>query len=69
MHWSGGILGRCDRLGKPYLPVAARFLPPVVEGRSFRDWSVMNARKTNGFLATRPNSAAGHPKIARKPVA
>jgi len=47
MHWSGGILGGCDRREKPYpLLVAARFLPSMVEG-SGRPRLVSHERQEN----------------------
>jgi len=50
MHWSGGILGGCDRREKPYpLPVAACFLPSMVEG-SGRPRLVSHERKENERL-------------------
>jgi len=54
MHWSGGILGGCNRREKPYLLlVAARFLPSMVEG-SGRPRLVSHERQENDrFLCDR----------------
>ena len=55
MRWLGGILGRCGQQGKPYpcrsQPASCR---PWRRAAGFRDGSVMNARKTDGFLASMP---------------
>ena len=53
MHWSGDILGGCDRREKPYPPCR-----PWWRAAGLRDWSVMNARKTSGFLVVAPGRLA-----------
>ena len=53
MHWSGDILGGCDRREKPYPPCR-----PWWRAAGLRDWSVMNARKTSGFLVVAPSRLA-----------
>lgn len=69
MHWSGGILGGCDRREKPYpLPVAARFLPSMVEG-SGRPRLVSHERKENErFPGDGDKQADHHQKPPENPL-